>query len=53
MKKIKDVIEDIKFNVEYDIHKMGEKNKENYGSDLPDCCTANRKENEKQAGKTR
>lgn len=43
-------IEDLKFSIKYDTEQMARRNEKRYGNDLPDCCTANRKENERQAG---
>lgn len=42
-------IEDIKFSIQYDTAQMAKRNEAKYGSDLPDCCTANRKENERRS----
>lgn len=49
MLSIRKWIEDIKFSIKYDTEQMAKRNDEKYGSDLPDCCTACRKENEKQS----
>lgn len=48
MNKIKEWISDILFSIKYDTDQMAKRNEKKYGSDLPDCCTANRKENEKR-----
>lgn len=47
---IKQWIEDLKFSIKYDAEQMAKRNEQRYGTDLPDCCTANRKENEKRSG---
>lgn len=53
MKRLRQWIEDLLFSMQYDAEQMARRNDQKYGSNLPDCCTANRKENERQQHRNR